>query len=86
MNADRSAFIRGLKYSKSFVVWWWHEPSPVIVIPRFPNHHDFIHRDVATLSVRIAQVQHSHLHFEHFTAQARCATAVDIDLPADKSC
>jgi hypothetical protein len=82
MANDKWKMING----KLFGVWWGNKPGAVSVIPRFPNHYNLIHRDVATLSIIVAQMQHSHFHFEYFTAQARCATAVDINLPAYKSC
>ena len=55
-----------------------HKPSPVLIVPGFPNHHNLIDRNVAMLSISIAQVQYAHFHLDHVTTQARTPTAVNV--------
>lgn len=58
----------------------------MVIVACFPDYDDLIDRDVALLPVIVAQVQYSGFHFQHLTAQARSATAVNVDLLPDKFC
>jgi hypothetical protein len=51
---------------------------------RFPDHHDFIYRDVTGFAVTVFQMQYALLDFQNLTAQARRSSAVDIYLLAQK--
>jgi hypothetical protein len=54
------------------------------VVAGFPDGDDLVDRDVAVISFIIAQVQHAGFHFQHFTAHARRAAAVNVDLLPDE--
>ena len=54
------------------------------VVAGFPDGDDLIDRDVAVLSVIVAQVQHARFHFQHVTTHARRAAAVNVDLLPDE--
>jgi len=54
------------------------------VVTRFPDRDDLVDRDVAILPFIVAQVQHTRFHLQHFTTQARRATAVKVDLLPNK--
>jgi hypothetical protein len=57
----------------------------MVIVACFPDCDDLVDRDVAVLSVIIAQVQHARFNFQHFTTHARRAAAVNVDLLPDES-
>ena len=65
-------------------VWCRDKPCLVLILARFPNHNDLINGYVAVFAIIIAQVQHTHFYFQHFSAQARPATTIDVQLPTYK--
>ena len=66
-------------------VWRRDEAGSMVIVACFPNGDDLVDRDVAVLSVIIAQVQHARFHFQHFTTHARRATAINVKLLPDES-
>lgn len=67
-----------------FIIWRRDEAGFMGVVARFPDGDDLIDRDVAVLSVIIAQVQHAGFNFQHVTTHARCTAAVNVDLLPDE--
>ena len=77
------------RYRARFCAWLLSvrrrdEAGAVVIVTCFPDDDDLLDRDVAILPVVIAQVQHTGFYLQHFTAQTRRPTAVDIDLLPDK--
>ena len=66
------------------VVWRRDEACFMGVVARLPDGDDLIDRDVAALPVIITQLQHAGFNFQHITAHARRAAAVNVDLLPDE--
>ena len=66
------------------IVGWWHETGAVLVVAGFPDRYDLFDRDVAILTIIVAQMKYTCLYLKHVTAKARRTAAVKIDFFADE--